>query len=149
MTTQNGTSLIPRSALFFVAMVWFFGLDTASAEKITISSANTSSKELTQVVAEAIDRLQKSRSGESHRLILQGEFSPLSSVKIQWWGDRELIVSGTCTLDGSCPAQRNGDGLHCWPESHPGEPSIRQQPRACVDRWREERQVRDSELRVR
>ncbi|MGI9444141.1 MAG: right-handed parallel beta-helix repeat-containing protein [Rubripirellula sp.] len=101
MTTQNGTSLIPRSALFFVAMVWFFGLDTASAEKITISSANTSSKELTKVVAEAIDRLQKSRSGESHRLILQGEFSPLSSVKIQWWGDRELIVSGTCTLDGS------------------------------------------------
>lgn len=89
-----------RQLIVFLTTVWSFSLASASAATITISSSTTSSEELPKVVSECLERLARGAE-EPHELVLQGDFKPTATVKIQWWRETGLTVSGTANLDGS------------------------------------------------
>ncbi|MEM9420358.1 MAG: right-handed parallel beta-helix repeat-containing protein [Planctomycetota bacterium] len=83
-----------------VAVFFLAGVASIHAETLTLSSRSTTSAELPAAVSEALEHLAAT-PGQSHRLILQGEFTPTSTIKILWWGDQPLTVSGPALLDGS------------------------------------------------
>ncbi|MBL6725650.1 MAG: right-handed parallel beta-helix repeat-containing protein [Rubripirellula sp.] len=100
ITSQVGMSPFHRQLIVFLTTICSFGLVFASAETITISSATTTSEDLPNVVSESLERLARGAE-EPHQLILQGDFKPTSTVRIQWWRETGLTVSGSVNLDGS------------------------------------------------
>ncbi len=81
-------------------VVCLLGPAVAFGETVVVDGGSTTSAELPGVVAKALGRLA-GRPGESHELVLRGEFRPVSTVRISWWGAGRLTVSGTAVLDGT------------------------------------------------
>ncbi|MEM1441121.1 MAG: right-handed parallel beta-helix repeat-containing protein [Verrucomicrobiota bacterium] len=89
-----------RLTCFLLVCLLGSAASITEAETITISSSSTSSEELPAAVAETIEHFTK-LSAESYELILEGKFSPPSTIRIQWWGDKRLTVSGSALFNGS------------------------------------------------
>jgi hypothetical protein len=99
-------SLILRALFVVFATLGYYIPHVATAETITIRNTTTTSAELPNVVAESVEHFSES-PGETHKLILHGDFAPLATIKIQWWGKHRLTISGSALLDGSAMPEKS------------------------------------------
>lgn len=91
-------SFIP---IAFVAVLVFAEFP-ALADVVHISHKTTTSEKLPQVVVAVLDSLADIPA-KSHQVIIQGNFTPLSTIKIQWFKETPLIVTtddSLAVLDG-------------------------------------------------
>ena len=85
--------------------LWVMGSAFSAAETITIKSADTAG-DLSKVVEESIAELAKN-PGASHKLVFSGSFKLTSPVKIHWWEDHPLTISGPAFFDGSALSEES------------------------------------------
>jgi len=91
-------SFIPIAVL----AVMVFGEIPTLADIVHISCKTTTSEELPQVVVAVLDSLADIPA-ESHQIIIQGNFTPLSVIKLQWFKETPLTVTtddSRAVLDG-------------------------------------------------
>ncbi|MDB4490350.1 hypothetical protein N9045_02415, partial [bacterium] len=85
-----------------VVAVLVFAEFPALADVVHISRKTTTSEELPQVVVAVLESLADTPA-KSHQVIIQGNFTPLSTIKIQWFKETPLTVTtddSLAVLDG-------------------------------------------------